>query len=88
MVVFILSGKTPVYAEVKRVGDTVLAKQCVQTLSNICLKIRPKVFNKPVIFLGPDVTHPPAGGHLSKHFGQFFLFEFNSNFYNFKVATV
>ncbi|KAI5630652.1 piwi domain-containing protein [Phthorimaea operculella] len=75
-------------AEVKRVGDTVLgmATQCVQaknvnktspqTLSNLCLKInvklgginsilvpslRPKVFNEPVIFLGVDVTHPPAG---------------------------
>ena len=23
--------------------------------------IRPKVFNEPVIFLGADVTHPPAG---------------------------
>ena len=83
-----LPGKTPVYAEVKRVGDTVLgmATQCVQaknvnktspqTLSNLCLKInvklggvnsillpsiRPKVFNEPVIFLGADVTHPPAG---------------------------
>lgn len=22
---------------------------------------RPKVFNEPVIFLGADVTHPPAG---------------------------
>ncbi|XP_055694608.1 protein argonaute-2-like isoform X3 [Lutzomyia longipalpis] len=88
LVVVILPGKTPVYAEVKRVGDTVLgmATQCVQaknvnktspqTLSNLCLKInvklgginsilvpsiRPKVFNEPVIFLGADVTHPPAG---------------------------
>jgi hypothetical protein len=83
-----LPGKTPVYAEVKRVGDTVLgmATQCVQaknvnktspqTLSNLCLKInvklggvnsilvpsiRPKIFSEPVIFLGADVTHPPAG---------------------------
>jgi eukaryotic translation initiation factor 2C len=89
LVVVVLPGKTPVYAEVKRVGDTVLgmATQCVQaknvnktspqTLSNLCLKInvklggvnsillpsiRPKVFNEPVIFLGADVTHPPAGG--------------------------
>ncbi|XP_037052468.1 protein argonaute-2 isoform X4 [Bradysia coprophila] len=88
LVVVVLPGKTPVYAEVKRVGDTVLgmATQCVQaknvnktspqTLSNLCLKInvklgginsilvpsiRPSVFNKPVIFLGADVTHPPAG---------------------------
>ncbi len=83
-----MPGKTPVYAEVKRVGDTVLgmATQCVQaknvnktspqTLSNLCLKInvklggvnsilvpsiRPKIFSEPVIFLGADVTHPPAG---------------------------
>ena len=88
LVVVVLPGKTPVYAEVKRVGDTVLgmATQCVQaknvnktspqTLSNLCLKInvklggvnsilvpsiRPKVFNEPVIFLGADVTPPPAG---------------------------
>ncbi len=88
LIVVVLPGKTPVYAEVKRVGDTILgmATQCVQaknvnktspqTLSNLCLKInvklggvnsilvpniRPKVFNEPVIFLGADVTHPPAG---------------------------
>jgi len=88
LICIVLPGKTPVYAEVKRVGDTVLgmATQCVQaknvnkpspqTLSNLCLKInvklgginsilvpsiRPKVFNEPVIFLGADVTHPPAG---------------------------
>ncbi|XP_053571928.1 protein argonaute-2 [Bombina bombina] len=88
LIVVILPGKTPVYAEVKRVGDTVLgmATQCVQmknvqrttpqTLSNLCLKInvklggvnnillpqgRPPVFQQPVIFLGADVTHPPAG---------------------------
>ena len=51
-------------------------KTSAQTLSNLCLKInvklggvnsilvpaiRPKVFNEPVIFLGADVTHPPAG---------------------------
>jgi eukaryotic translation initiation factor 2C len=77
-----------VYAEVKRVGDTVLgiATQCVQmknvikttpqTLSNLCLKmnvklggvnsillptVRPRIFGEPVIFLGADITHPPAG---------------------------
>lgn len=88
LIVVILPGKTPVYAEVKRVGDTVIgmATQCVQaknvnktspqTLSNLCLKInvklgginnilvpalRPRMFNEPVIFLGADVTHPPAG---------------------------
>ncbi|XP_078537290.1 protein argonaute-4 isoform X4 [Lissotriton helveticus] len=88
LIVVILPGKTPVYAEVKRVGDTLLgmATQCVQvknvvktspqTLSNLCLKInaklgginnvlvphqRPTVFQQPVIFLGADVTHPPAG---------------------------
>ncbi|CBY20341.1 unnamed protein product [Oikopleura dioica] len=88
LIVVVLPGKTPVYAEVKRVGDTCLgiATQCVQvknvnktspqTLSNLCLKInvklgginnilvpnmRPKIFQEPVIFIGADVTHPPAG---------------------------
>ncbi|CEF69226.1 Protein argonaute-4 [Strongyloides ratti] len=88
LVVVVLPGKTPVYAEVKRVGDTVLgiATQCVQaknvikttpqTLSNLCLKmnvklggvnaillpsVRPQIFNEPIIFLGADITHPPAG---------------------------
>uniref|UniRef100_UPI00358EBEC2 protein argonaute-1-like isoform X1 n=1 Tax=Myxine glutinosa TaxID=7769 RepID=UPI00358EBEC2 len=88
LIVVVLPGKTPVYAEVKRVGDTLLgmATQCVQvknvlkpspqTLSNLCLKInvklggvnnilvpnqRPSVFHQPVIFLGAEVTHPPAG---------------------------
>uniref|UniRef100_A0A8C6EDK5 Argonaute RISC catalytic component 3 n=1 Tax=Microcebus murinus TaxID=30608 RepID=A0A8C6EDK5_MICMU len=51
-------------------------KTSPQTLSNLCLKInvklgginnilvphqRPSVFQQPVIFLGADVTHPPAG---------------------------
>lgn len=51
-------------------------KTSPQTLSNLCLKInvklgginsiivpsvRPTVFREPVIFLGADVTHPPAG---------------------------
>ncbi|XP_055997382.1 protein argonaute-2-like isoform X6 [Ostrea edulis] len=88
LIVVVLPGRTPVYAEVKRVGDILfgLATQCVQsknvnktspqTLSNLCLKInvklgginnillpssRPLVFREPVIFLGADVTHPPAG---------------------------
>lgn len=88
LIVVVLPGKTPVYAEVKRVGDIMfgLATQCVQsknvtkisaqTLSNLCLKInvklgginsillpsiRPTIFQEPVIFLGADVTHPPAG---------------------------
>ncbi|VDN24295.1 unnamed protein product [Gongylonema pulchrum] len=88
LVCVVLPGKTPVYAEVKRVGDTVLgiATQCVQaknvikttpqTLSNLCLKmnvklggvnsillpnVRPRIFAEPVIFLGCDITHPPAG---------------------------
>ncbi|KAL3887901.1 hypothetical protein ACJMK2_000288 [Sinanodonta woodiana] len=88
LIVVVLPGKTPVYAEVKRVGDILfgLATQCVQaknvnkttpqTLSNLCLKINVKlgginnillpsirtgVFREPVIFLGADVTHPPAG---------------------------
>lgn len=29
------------------------------TLLKMCL--RPSVFQQPVIFLGADVTHPPAG---------------------------
>lgn len=88
LILVVLPGKTPVYAEVKRVGDTLLgvATQCVQTrnvnrtspqtLSNLCLKInvklgginsiivpnmRPPIFREPVIFMGADVTHPPAG---------------------------
>ena len=55
LVIVVLPGKTPVYAEVKRVGDTMLglATQCVQaknvnktspqTLSNLCLKINVKL---------------------------------------------
>lgn len=55
LIVVVLPGKTPVYAEVKRVGDTMLgvATQCVQsknvqkpspqTLSNLCLKINVKL---------------------------------------------
>ena len=54
-------------------------KTSPQTLSNLCLKInvklgginnilvptmRPKIFTEPVIFIGADVTHPPAGGEL------------------------
>ncbi|KAI3380253.1 hypothetical protein SNEBB_010630 [Seison nebaliae] len=92
LIIVILPGKTPVYAEVKRVGDTVfgMATQCVQfknvqktnpqTLSNLCLKINVKlgginnilvpsvrpvsVFREPVVFIGADVTHPPAGDRL------------------------
>ncbi|KAK3576098.1 hypothetical protein CHS0354_032222 [Potamilus streckersoni] len=88
LIVVVLPGKTPVYAEVKRVGDILfgLATQCVQaknvnkttpqTLSNLCLKInvklgginnillpsiRPVMFREPLILVGADVTHPPAG---------------------------
>ncbi|CCD73272.1 Protein argonaute-1 [Caenorhabditis elegans] len=55
LIVVVLPGKTPIYAEVKRVGDTVLgiATQCVQaknairttpqTLSNLCLKMNVKL---------------------------------------------
>ncbi|XP_060856547.1 protein argonaute-2-like [Metopolophium dirhodum] len=55
LIIVILPGKTPVYAEVKRVGDTILgmATQCiqaknvdkpsVQALSNLCLKINVKL---------------------------------------------
>lgn len=53
-----------------------VVKTSPQTLSNLCLKINVKlgginnilvphqrsaVFQQPVIFLGADVTHPPAG---------------------------
>ncbi|XP_026820785.1 protein argonaute-2-like [Rhopalosiphum maidis] len=55
LLVIVLPGKTPVYAEVKRVGDIVLGivTQCIQaknvnkpspqTLSNLCLKINVKL---------------------------------------------
>ncbi|KAL1471881.1 hypothetical protein MTO96_039655, partial [Rhipicephalus appendiculatus] len=55
LLVVVLPGKTPIYAEVKRVGNTVLrvATQCVyfryvttldeQILSNLCLKINAKL---------------------------------------------
>ena len=57
LIIVILPGRTPVYAEVKRVGDTLLgiATQCIQsknvnkpqnqiqTLSNLCLKINVKL---------------------------------------------
>jgi eukaryotic translation initiation factor 2C len=55
LILVILPGKTQVYAEVKRVGDTLLglATQCIQsknvvkvtpqTLSNLCLKINVKL---------------------------------------------
>ena len=44
LVVVVLPGKTPVYAEVKRVGDTVLgmATQCVQVdgIENLYILIK------------------------------------------------
>ncbi|RXN26229.1 argonaute-2 [Labeo rohita] len=72
LVVVILPGKTPVYAEVKRVGDTVLgmATQCVQvknvqkttpqTLSNLCLKINVKLggVNNILLPQGSMDAHP------------------------------
>ncbi|KAG8184697.1 hypothetical protein JTE90_013088 [Oedothorax gibbosus] len=84
LILVILPGKTKVYAEIKRMGDTVLgiATQCVkainvvkprtQKVSSLCLKInvklggvnnillpriRPKVFNEPIIILGADIIH-------------------------------
>ncbi|GAV05888.1 hypothetical protein RvY_15950-2 [Ramazzottius varieornatus] len=75
LVVVVLPGKTPVYAEVKRVGDTVLgmATQCVQaknvnrtspqTLSNLCLKINVKlggVNNILVPSIRPKVFNEPV----------------------------
>ncbi|OAF70228.1 Protein argonaute 1 [Intoshia linei] len=88
LLIVVLPGKTPVYAEIKRLGDinTGIATQCVQaknvnrtspqTLSNLCLKINVKlgginniiqpgvrgaIFTRPIMFIGADVTHPPAG---------------------------
>merc|ERR1719309_1964499 len=55
LIIVVLPGKTPVYAEVKRMGDSVLglATQCIksknvnrttaQMLSNLCLKINAKL---------------------------------------------
>lgn len=75
LIVVILPGKTPVYAEVKRVGDTLLgiATQCVQvknvtktspqTLSNLCLKINVKlggVNNILVPTLRPKIFNDPV----------------------------
>ncbi|XP_074606189.1 protein argonaute-2-like isoform X1 [Acropora palmata] len=69
LIILVLPGKTPVYAEVKRVGDTALgiATQCVQakniaaykpqTLSNLCLKINAKLGGINSI-LAPDVRPP------------------------------
>lgn len=70
LVVVVLPGKTPVYAEVKRVGDTVLgmATQCVQaknvnktspqTLSNLCLKINVKLGGINNILV-PNIRYVP-----------------------------
>ena len=75
LVVVVLPGKTPVYAEVKRVGDTLLgmATQCVQaknvnktspqTLSNLCLKINVKLGGVNSILvpsIRPKVFHEPV----------------------------
>uniref|UniRef100_A0A8C5CND5 Argonaute RISC catalytic component 3a n=1 Tax=Gadus morhua TaxID=8049 RepID=A0A8C5CND5_GADMO len=69
--VYTLLGMATQCVQVKNV-----VKTSPQTLSNLCLKInvklgginnilvphqRPSVFQQPVIFLGADVTHPPAG---------------------------
>ena len=55
LIIVVLPGKTPVYAEVKRMGDSVLgiATQCIksknvtrttaQMLSNLCLKMNAKL---------------------------------------------
>uniref|UniRef100_A0A673I8U9 Argonaute RISC catalytic component 3a n=1 Tax=Sinocyclocheilus rhinocerous TaxID=307959 RepID=A0A673I8U9_9TELE len=67
LIIVILPGKTPVYAEVKRVGDVGdgMATQCVQVKNVVKTSPQtlqtPSVFQQPVIFLGADVTHPPAG---------------------------
>eukprot|EP00794_Sanderia_malayensis_P004420 gene4420-5010_t len=89
LIVAVLSGKTPLYAEIKRLGDTLFGvpTQCIQmktvlkaakqSLANVCLKVNAKlggingiiaprckpkrIFDKPVVFLGADVTHPGPG---------------------------
>ncbi|KAA8591795.1 hypothetical protein FQN60_017169 [Etheostoma spectabile] len=71
LIIVILPGKTPVYAEVKRVGDTLLgmATQCVQvknvvktspqTLSNLCLKINVKLGGiNNILVVGSMDAHP------------------------------
>ncbi|XP_022161620.1 protein argonaute-2-like [Myzus persicae] len=75
LIIVVLPGKTPVYAEVKRVGDTILglATQCVQaknvnkpspqTLSNLCLKINVKlggINNILVPSIRPKVFNEPV----------------------------
>ncbi|XP_023602929.1 protein argonaute-2, partial [Myotis lucifugus] len=81
LVVVILPGKTPVYAEVKRVGDTVLgmATQCVQmknvqrttpqTLSNLCLKINVKLggVNNILLPQGSAASCPQVVGSMDAH---------------------
>ncbi|XP_031556457.1 protein argonaute-2-like [Actinia tenebrosa] len=69
LVVIILPGKTPVYAEVKRIGDTLLGvvTQCIQiknvnkisaqTISNLCLKINAKLGGINNI-LSPEIRPP------------------------------
>nr|CAD7588201.1 unnamed protein product [Timema genevievae] len=74
LVLAILPGKTPIYAELKRVGDTIVGlatqgiqvknvlKVNVQTLSNICLKINVKlggINNILVPHIRPDVFKEP-----------------------------
>ncbi|KAI5092372.1 protein argonaute-1 [Silurus meridionalis] len=77
LIIVILPGKTPVYGMATQcVQVKNVVKTSPQTLSNLCLKINVKlgginnilvphqrsaVFQQPVIFLGADVTHPPAG---------------------------
>lgn len=37
--------------------------------------LRPKVFNEPVIFLGADITHPPAGDNKKPSIAAVSFFE-------------
>uniref|UniRef100_A0A0N5CFL0 Protein argonaute-1 n=1 Tax=Strongyloides papillosus TaxID=174720 RepID=A0A0N5CFL0_STREA len=75
LVIIVLPGKTPVYAEIKRVGDTVLGivTQCIQaknvikttsqTLSNLCLKINVKLGGVNSILLPsvrPSIFNEPV----------------------------
>ena len=75
LIIVVLPGKTPVYAEVKRVGDGVLglATQCIksknltklnpQMVSNLCLKINAKLGGVNAILYPahrPPLFHEPV----------------------------
>uniref|UniRef100_A0A8B9DR40 Protein argonaute-2 n=1 Tax=Anser cygnoides TaxID=8845 RepID=A0A8B9DR40_ANSCY len=66
LVVVILPGKTPVYGHLGSMDSQSTTIKATENLSMLLLQTcflftRPPVFQQPVIFLGADVTHPPAG---------------------------